>query len=484
MRFLATKLIAALMCAVALTAAAEVDEDVGAGPLFADFSLTLAPGRRMEAAGPLYYSQQSESESQWALPPFYCYTRTRDIDWTEWEFMYPLVTYRRFGHEKLLQILELINIAGGRTTPEEDAHRFTIFPLYFQQRARDTNLNYTAVVPFYGHLKKRLFRDDIKFILFPAYSETRKKDVVTDNYLFPIFDLRHGNGLKGWQFWPVVGAEHKVLTLETNHYGDILTNGGHERFFAVWPFYTKNASDLGTTNEERDFTIIPFYSQTRSASRDSTSYGWPFGFNAVEDREKGYVEHDFIWPLNVFAHGSKNVTRIFPFYSRASNTNLESDFYLWPAYKYNKLTLPDYERHRTRILFFLYSDIRETNLLTKTAFHRADFWPFYTYHRDANGDRRWQALALLEPFFPNNRSITREYSQIWSLWRYEKNHKTGATSRSLLWNLYRNDTARDSKKLSLFFGLFQYQSDADGRRWRLFYATVKKKAANVAAVEK
>ena len=65
--------------------------------------------------------------------------------------------------------------------------RFTLFPLYFQQRSPDPNENYTALVPFYGHLKNRLFRDEIFFVMFPIYSETRKRDVVTDNYLYPVF---------------------------------------------------------------------------------------------------------------------------------------------------------------------------------------------------------------------------------------------------------------------------------------------------------
>ena len=44
-----------------------------------------------------------------------------------------------------------------------------------------------------------LFRDEIFFVMFPIYSQTRKKDVVTDNYLYPFFHLRHGDGLHGWQ---------------------------------------------------------------------------------------------------------------------------------------------------------------------------------------------------------------------------------------------------------------------------------------------
>ena len=115
--------------------------------------------------------------------------------------------------------------------------RFTLFPLYFQQRSPDPNENYTALVPFYGHLKNRLFRDEIFFVMFPIYSETRKRDVVTDNYLYPFFDLRHGDGLHGWQFWPLVGTEHKDVTTQTNGFGEIETIGGHDKFFALWPVH-------------------------------------------------------------------------------------------------------------------------------------------------------------------------------------------------------------------------------------------------------
>ena len=63
--------------------------------------------------------------------------------------------------------------------------------------------------PLYGHIRDRLFRDEIFFVLFPIYGESRKRDVVTDNYLYPFFHLRLGEGLQGWQFWPLIGSEHK-----------------------------------------------------------------------------------------------------------------------------------------------------------------------------------------------------------------------------------------------------------------------------------
>ena len=53
-----------------------------------------------------------------------------------------------------------------------------------------------------------------------------------------------------------------------------------------------------------------------------------------------------------------------------------------------------------------------------------------------------------KPFLPNNKSMDRDWSPLWSLWRAENNPKTGASSQSLLWNLYRHSHARSSEDLS------------------------------------
>ena len=62
------------------------------------------------------------------------------------------------------------------------------------------------MLPFYGHLKNRLFRDEIDFTMFPLYVRTRKKDVVTRNMPYPFFHLREGDGLRGWQFGRLLAA--------------------------------------------------------------------------------------------------------------------------------------------------------------------------------------------------------------------------------------------------------------------------------------
>ena len=85
--------------------------------------------------------------------------------------------------------------------------------------------------------------------------------------------------------------------------------------------------------------------------------------------------------------------------------------------------------------------------------------------------------SIIEPMLPNNKSIERDYSPVWSIWRAESDPKTGAASQSLLWNLYRRDVTPASQKCSLLFGLFHYQSDTTGKRLRLFYIPVARSKA-------
>src|SRR5581483_562795 len=148
---------------------------------------------------------------------------------------------------------------------------------------------------------------------------------------------------------------------------------------------------------------------------------------------------------------------------------LEDDWYLWPVYKYNRITSAPLDRERTRILFFLYSQVNEKSTETGRAFRRTDFFPFFTHRKEFNGNERLQVLAILEPFFPNNEKMARDYAPLYSFWRSEKNPRTGAASQSLLWNLYRREETPHTKKISLLLGLFQYQTGMEGARWRVCY---------------
>jgi hypothetical protein len=440
-----------------------------AGPLLHTFPLTLSEGTRTEALGPLYSHQQSDLWEQWAISPFLSYTRDHSIDAKQWDFVYPLITYDRFGKEYALRFFLLLNFAGGQNQAENLQRRITLFPVFFSQSSPDPELRYLALFPLGGHLQNRFNRDEIRFLLFPLFARTRKADVITHNYLYPLFHLRRGDNLHGWQLWPLVGLEKRTAFTRTDDFGDPVLVPGHRKTFALWPLYFNQHLNLGSTNPTTYQILFPFYALQRSPARDSSTWLWPL-FTYTNDRERKYREWAAPWPLIVFARGEgKNVNRVWPLFSRASSPILQSDFYLWPLYKFNRIHSSPFLRERTRILFFLYSHVTETNEDTDRSLRRWDLWPLYAKRHYPNGNQRTQILAVLEPFLPNNEAIQRNWSPLWSLWRAEKNPQTGASSQSFLWNLYRRDAMPESRQYSAMFGLFQYKTSRSGKTLRLFH---------------
>jgi hypothetical protein len=445
-----------------------------AGPFFSQFKLTLDLGSRTEAAGPFFYDQQSDAEKTWAMPPVFSFDCDPAVESKEYDLFYPVLTYEQFGTEYRWQLAQLFSFAGGEEPGDFHEKRFTLFPVYFQQRSSDPNENYTALVPFYGHLKNRLFRDEIFFVMFPIYSQTRKRDVITDNYFYPFYDVRHGDGMHGWQFWPLVGTEHKDVTTQTNGFGEMETIAGYDKSFVLWPVHFYQDTGLGTDDPAKFRANLPFYSTLRSPQRDATSVLWPF-FAWIDDRAGKYHEWEGPYPFVVVARGAgKTSTRVWPLFSRAHDDTMESDYYLWPLYRYDHLHSGALDYRRTHVLFYLFANVTEQNLETGARQHQVDLWPLFTWHRDFNGNRWLQILAPIEPVVPNNRGVERNWSPLWSVWRSECNPQSGATSRSLLWNFYRYDAAPAAKNCSLIFGLFQYHSNREGKCVRWFYVLVVK----------
>jgi hypothetical protein len=443
------------------------------GPVYDDFDLTLQPGWRTEILGPLYYDQHRGTETTWAFPPLLSDTKDPGVELHEFDFLYPVMTYDRYGDQYRWQFFQLLSFSGG-PNQKTTKRRFTLFPLYFQQRSTDPSEDYTALVPFYGHLRRHFFRDEVFFVMFPFYLQTQKHGVVTDNYLFPIFHLRHGPGLQGWQFWPLVGHEHKDVTTRTNGFNDVQTIPGHDSFFALWPIFFNDHTGIGSTNQGWQQAVLPFYSFLRSPLRDSTTVIWPF-FSKVDDRGKKYREWDAPWPLIEFARGEgKTTSRVWPFFSDSHNATMEDDFIAWPFFKYERAHPGPLDRQRARLLFFLASNTIEKNTQTKEFKKSSYLWPLFTYRRDFKGRTRLQFFAPLEPFTQGSHKIERDWSPVWSVWRAENNPVSRSSSQSFLWNLYRRDVTPERKKVSLLLGLFQYQSGPEDRRLRLFYIPVLK----------
>lgn len=472
-------------------------EPVSAGLLYHQFPLTLDHGIRVEALGPLVATETRWPEDAvppgtdpldaeppvtqiartFTLAPLFNWNLEPTVENVSWDLAYPVITYDRYGGEYRLQVFQVLGFSGGKTQANAQGRAFTLVPFFwFRRSAEDPSLNYGAVWPFYGYLQKRLFRDETRFLLWPAWVQTRRRDVVTDNYLVPIVHVRRGDGLQGWQVWPFYGTEHKDLTTRTNGFGEVESVPGHDKRFVLWPFYGHNDLDTGSTNPIQQRLLLPFYSLQRSPAKDRDIYGWPFGVTLVRDRELAYDQTSFLWPVFTFAHGEgKQATRVWPLYGTTRFRESHSRFVLWPLY-YRKDTQRDpLERHVTRIGFFLYTGFETINHQTGTSSKRADLWPFFISRRDMAGNERFQALSIFSPLLAENVSIRRLYEPLWALWRSEHHAASDTRNQSLLWNLYRRETSPERAKVSLLFGLVQHTADAQGKRWRFLYLPTKKK---------
>lgn len=451
------------------------DEGPDAGPAFDHFSLTLDIGDRQEWLGPLFFRERKGEATGWGIPPLITWTEDSGTESAELDILYPVLTYDRFGSETRWQLFQWINFSGNQTLEDSDKRRLNLFPFYFQQRSKEPTNNYTAFFPFYGTFKNRFFRDEVHFVMLPLYVQSQKRGVTTDNYLYPFFHLRSGAGVNGWQFWPVIGNEHKPLTQRTNMWDELEDIPGHQKFFFAWPFFMKERERIGTSNELHTVVLAPLFSSERSPQRDSWAFPWPIGLRRTIDREKDYREWDAPWPFVVFARGKgKHTDRVWPLFSQSESPTLRTAFYLWPFYRGSHVNAPPFARDHHRFLIYLYTDLRERNVDTGEELHRMNAWPLFSFRRDFQGRKRLQILAPLEPLLPTSKSIERDYSPVWSLWRSETNPKTSAHSESLLWNLYRRETSPTHKKCSLLFGLFQYQTGAEGKRMKLFYCPIGK----------
>src|SRR6516225_805093 len=128
---------------VGLAEPVEEGEPFHAGPLFDSFELTLSPGQRTEIAGPLFYQEHREAVDTWAIPPLFSHAKDSATDSEEFDFLYPVLTYDRYGAQYRFQFLQLLSWAGGPSQYEEVRKRFTLFPIYFQQRSSKPEENYT-----------------------------------------------------------------------------------------------------------------------------------------------------------------------------------------------------------------------------------------------------------------------------------------------------------------------------------------------------
>ena len=408
--------------------------------------------------GPLFKLQRKGGATDLALRPLFYHSANSDSE--ETDYLYPVASTSSWPDGGYFQVLKLFQKP--KPAPGAEERRGTmLFPFYITGKS-DKYGPYLSVLPFYGDIYERLWRDEIHYVLFPFYSRTVKGGTETTNYLYPFFSLISGERESGFQFWPLYGQAEK--------------EGVYRRRFALWPVFLSEESGLDTGDPTRKFYLFPFYTSVKSEKRVERRFLWPF-FGYVSDSGRKLEERDYFWPfVSTVRSESRNLDRFLPFYSEDRRRERVKRWFFWPLYSHEELNTDTFIQERDRLLFFLYSDNRETWTIDGRGRRRIAFWPLFTYLNDERGVKTLTFPAPVEPIL-SKEGIEKNWAPLWRLY-VQKWNDDGDSAVSFLWNLYWHErrsgglayelfpficyrSENERTDLSLLKGLVRYRKNKD-----------------------
>ena len=460
-----------LLGILALAGVALAEEDIRSAlnlwPFFDNRVDPLEKARVRSGVGPLMHSSTSLSGDveERALRPLFFWRGEKAAQTSEWEFLYPLATYRRREGDWDFQFLRLFN-ARGEGSPQAGREEHADFSPFYFSGVRESGEKYYGILPLWGKVYDRFFWEEWEWVLFPLYSRTVRSGAETYYFPWPILSVTRGvdpeTHHRGFRFVPLYGQEVK--------------EGVFEKYFALWPLFMYQRTGLDGEEPEELLSFLPFYAARRSPNWDQTTVLWPL-FTYTDDRGRKYEQWDVAWPFFKYARGeSRQALFIFPLYM--DDRKLLRDEYLFREIRYHDFAVlfPLFIRQteevigsrkeRYRILWYLYSDTREEGRDGST--RRIDAWPLMRYERDREGTVVFQTLALLEGLLPGNEWIERNYSPLWALYTYRAN-PAGESVRSFLWNLVRHEETLAGRSVEVLGPLLAYRETGTGEESRFSF---------------
>ncbi|MDR3580184.1 MAG: hypothetical protein P4L44_09500 [Oryzomonas sp.] len=427
-------------------------------PLF-DYRSSPATGySNLSIMGPIFKREHSGDTTRTAVRPLFFSQSAQGSG--ESDILYPLASTSSDENGSDTQVVQLFQKHAEHAGTSEEKQSSMLFPFYISGSS-DKYGPYTSVLPVYGDIYERFWRDEYHFILFPLYGRTVKKGTTSTNWLYPIFNSVSGEKESGFAFWPLYGQSRK--------------EGVYEKRFALWPIYSDEHLGQDTDNPTRNLYLLPFYASSESPKQSSTHILWPF-CGVVRDNKGVAVERDFLWPFWMTASAADTSTvRYLPFYAESKAKESSSRWVMWPIYRKAVIDSPAFRQDKTSLFYFLFHRSDESWPQAGRDRAQSAFWPLYAWKRDENGLRTLSMPALMEPVIWND-GVERNLAPLWrvfiSTWDDQGN---GATS--ILWNLFWREKRGNESAWELS-PLVSYRSAREGSEFKLLkglvgYATDK-----------
>ncbi len=428
-------------------------------PIFQYRADRIKGEKEINGLGPIIFWSKAPDKTHLAMRPIFYFTEDEIEKLIRLEFVYPLGKYEEKDGQKKGYLAPI-------ALYREDEKRwdFQLFPFFIG--VTEKGENYFGLFPLFGTLLKRYGKDEIRFFLWPLYSESKSEDVKTTNILWPLFSTIEGEKKKGYRIWPLYGRKEEA--------------GVSQLEFFLWPFFLRQRKALDTDEPIDEWMFFPLYISKRSPRFESKTYLWPF-FTIAKDYTSGFEQYDIPWPFFQILKGETEGFRIFPLYGyKQRGEEMRKRFLLFPFLQEEEQKIGNTIERTIRILLISKIQVGSENQKEKERSIR--FWPFFEYERGKMGKERFSFLYLL-PF--KEEGFERNWFPLFRLFQWEKDHR-GTSKSNFLWGFYRRekseerdllriahlltiDKRKDFKKVSLIKGLIQFKQEGKNSYLRLFY---------------
>ncbi len=429
---------------------------------------------RYNILGPFITIETGPEKEDRIYRPFYADTQDKKKDTADTDYIYPLGNYKKTPEGEFSRFTPFYT-----SRAEGKKGDFGFFPVFWGKT--EDGEKYGGFFPIYGNFKKRFGKDEIRFFLWPVYTNVREDKTETTDIIWPIFSKTTGEKEDGFGIWPLFGYRDK--------------EGEYSKRFFLWPLIYNNKTRLDTARPTEYKAFLPFYSSETSPGRVTKSVLWPF-FNYLHDEEEELTLRDFPWPIIQKGEGRNfRVFRVFPVFGFREKEESESRFFLWPVYTYERYRPEDSEKvvHRF-LLISKYEYENPKSQIQNPKSLQLRLWPLFNYKNKKDGGTLFHFPEII-PI--ETEGFEKNYAPIFRLYEYQStpppspsieagDKKEGEMESRLLWGLYSHkknsfgdfislsfllnyEKREDESKFSLLKGLLEFGKKKDKGYMKIFY---------------
>ncbi len=434
------------------------------GPL-ASWTTDCDGNDRFRAAGPFWEKAESPDGKKLLAFPRPLFARAVDpaADRDSWDCCWPIASGKTFGKEKSWRVLISWFLDEDRTDPESP-YRFWLLPIWYHGRDAD-GTGYAALWPLGGEIRNFLWKDRIRFALWPLWAQSQVNDVRTTDVLWPI-------------------------------YSRTTSPDGHREQFRVFPLYawTKNERQF-----EKQAVLWPIWNHARYVHPQAQGTAWvlfPLCGRVHLNSQKGWMLapplFQFIrgekfsryfcpWPFIQIETGVREKFYLWPLYGQKKDGPLQSRFWLWPLLSREENEWGARKQTRWMLAPLFTSVTQSENPLPakrqpaeqadaapapapRVVANRTKLWPLYSRQYDL--DEKTYRLRLLD-LWPTGHppAVERSWAPLWTL--LDVRVRGEDRDVDALWGIYRDERRDDGARAFSLFPLWRHEraEEDSARRW-------------------